>query len=26
VGLHQANDPVGDASAVRMIEDSLLTH
>jgi hypothetical protein len=26
VGLHQANDPLGDASAVRMIEDSLLTH
>jgi hypothetical protein len=26
VGLHQANDPVGDASAVRVIEDSLLTH
>ena len=26
VGLHQANDPVGDASAVRVIEDSMLTH
>jgi hypothetical protein len=25
VGLHQANDPVRDASAVRVIEDSLLT-
>jgi hypothetical protein len=26
VGLHQANDQVGNASAVRVIEDSLLTH
>jgi hypothetical protein len=26
VGLHQANDPVEDASAVRVIEDSLLMH
>jgi hypothetical protein len=26
VGLHQANDPVGDASAVRVIKDSLLTY
>jgi hypothetical protein len=26
VGLHQANDPVGDASAFRVSEDSLLTH
>ena len=26
VGLHQATDSVGDASAVRVIEDSLLTH
>jgi len=26
LGLHQAIDPVGDASAVRVMEDSLLTH